>query len=255
MSLSKMDFTNDDEKLLIEKIYNSAISTLSDEDQQLPQIQLMLPLLKKGIGVHHGGLLPIVKESIELIFQEGLVKVLFSTETFSMGINMPAKTVIFTNIEKYDGEDFRWLTGGEYIQMSGRAGRRGLDERGITILMLNKKMDNEVAKSMLMGKADSLNSSFHLNYNMIINLLRVEGIEPEYIIKRSFHQFQSERAVPSLKSKVQELNQKLMLYKFENESKLKEVIAMKSQADKVSILLFLFYCNIKISLQMRLSES
>jgi len=255
MSLSKMDFTNDDEKLLIEKIYNSAISTLSDEDQQLPQIQLMLPLLKKGIGVHHGGLLPIVKESIELIFQEGLVKVLFSTETFSMGINMPAKTVIFTNIEKFDGEDFRWLTGGEYIQMSGRAGRRGLDERGITILMLNKKMDNEIAKSMLMGKADSLKSSFHLNYNMIINLLRVEGIEPEYIIKRSFHQFQSERAVPGLKSKVQELNQKLMLYKFENESKLKEVIAMKSQADKVSILLLLFYCNIKISLQMRLSES
>ena len=122
MSLSKMDFTTDDEKLLIEKIYNSAISTLSDEDQQLPQIQLMLPLLKKGIGIHHGGLLPIVKESIELIFQEGLVKVLFSTETFSMGINMPAKTVIFTSIEKFDGDDFRWLTGGEYIQMSGRAG-------------------------------------------------------------------------------------------------------------------------------------
>jgi len=233
MSLSKMDFTTDDEKLLIEKIYNNAISTLSDEDQQLPQIQLMLPLLKKGIGIHHGGLLPIVKESIELIFQEGLVKVLFSTETFSMGINMPAKTVIFTNIEKFDGEDFRWLTGGEYIQMSGRAGRRGLDDRGITILMLNKKMDNDVAKSMLNGKADCLNSSFHLNYNMIINLLRVEGIDPEYIVKRSFHQFQSERAVPGLKSKVQDLNQQLSLYNLENESLLKEAIQCSSQATKV----------------------
>jgi ATP-dependent RNA helicase DOB1 len=100
-----MDLTTDDEKEMIEKIYKNAISTLSEEDQQLPQIQMILPLIKKGIGIHHGGLLPIVKESIELIFQEGFLKALFSTETFSMGINMPARTVVFTNIEKYDGEE------------------------------------------------------------------------------------------------------------------------------------------------------
>lgn len=109
MSLMKMDLTTDEEKEVIEKIYKNAISTLSEEDQQLPQIQMILPLIKKGIGIHHGGLLPIVKESIELIFQEGFIKALFSTETFSMGINMPAKTVVFTNIEKYDGEDYRWI--------------------------------------------------------------------------------------------------------------------------------------------------
>jgi ATP-dependent RNA helicase DOB1 len=72
--------------------------------------------------------------------------VLFTTETFSMGINMPAKTVVFTSLEKFDGEEFRWITGGEYIQMSGRAGRRGLDDRGITILMANKKLEPDVAK-------------------------------------------------------------------------------------------------------------
>lgn len=210
LALSKMDLTSDEEKESIEFIYKNAISTLSEEDGKLPQIEMMLPLLKKGIGIHHGGLLPIVKESVELIFQEGLLKVLFSTETFSMGINMPARTVVFTSIEKFDGEEFRWLSGGEYIQMSGRAGRRGIDDKGLAILMLNKKMDPEVCKNMLMGKSDSLYSMFHLSYNMLVNLLRVEGIEPEYIIRRSFHQFQSESSVPVMKTKLKELYEKLI---------------------------------------------
>jgi ATP-dependent RNA helicase DOB1 len=75
----------------------------------------MLPILKKGIGIHHGGLLPIVKEIIEILFQEGWLKALFSTETFSMGLNMPSRTVVFTSVRKFDGEQFRWIGGGEYI--------------------------------------------------------------------------------------------------------------------------------------------
>ena len=112
----------------------------------------MLPnILRRGVGIHHGGLIPIVKEVIELLFQEGLLKVLFTTETFAMGINMPAKTVVFTSMEKFDGDDFRFLTGGEFIQMSGRAGRRGLDDRGYTILMANKKLEPDSAKAILKG--------------------------------------------------------------------------------------------------------
>ena len=95
-------------------------------------------------------------------------------------------------------------------------------------------MDNDVAKGMLNGKADCLNSSFHLNYNMIINLLRVEGIEPEYIIKRSFHQFQSERAVPGLKNKAAELQNKLTDFRIENESELIEAIKCQTQSNKVN---------------------
>jgi ATP-dependent RNA helicase DOB1 len=205
MSLSKMDLTTEQEKENIELIFKNAIGTLSEEDQSLPQIQMIFPLLMKGIGIHHGGLMPIVKESVELIFQEGYLKALFSTETFSMGINMPAKTVVFTALEKWDGEEHRWLTGGEYIQMSGRAGRRGLDDRGITILMLNKKMDEDVCRNMMNGKSDPLFSTFHLSYNMIVNLMRVEGIKPDYIVKRSFHQFQSERALPQINNKIKEL--------------------------------------------------
>ena len=165
---------------------------------------MMLPLLKRGIGIHHGGLLPIIKEVIELLFQDGLVKVLFTTETFSMGINMPAKTVVFTSIEKFDGEEYRWISGGEYIQMSGRAGRRGLDDKGIAILMANKKLEPDVAKNILKGKSDPLYSSFHLGYNMLLNMMRIEDIVPQDIIMQSFHQFQNERILPEIKAKLTE---------------------------------------------------
>ena len=103
-------------------------------------------VLRKGIGIHHSGLLPLLKEVIELLFQEGLIKCLFATETFSIGLNMPAKTVVFTSIRKFDGQNFRWLSGGEFIQMSGRAGRRGLDDRGVVIMMVDEKMEPPVAK-------------------------------------------------------------------------------------------------------------
>ena len=189
MSMQKLDLTTEDEKEEIVTMYNSAMSSLSQEDRELSQIQQMVPILKRGIGIHHGGLLPIVKEIIEILFGLGRLKILFSTETFSMGLNMPARTVVFTAVRKFDGENFRWLAGGEYIQMSGRAGRRGIDDKGITILMVDEKMEPEVAKGMLKGNADPLNSSFHLNYNMLISSLRIEDSDPEYIIRRSFHQF------------------------------------------------------------------
>jgi ATP-dependent RNA helicase DOB1 len=90
-----------------------------------------------------------------------------------MGLNMPAKTVVFTSVKKFDGEKARWITGGEYIQMSGRAGRRGLDKKGMTILMLDEKLEPEIAKDMLKGKSDDLNSSFYINYNMLLNSQRL----------------------------------------------------------------------------------
>ena len=198
----KKDYSIESEKELINKIFTNAINTLSEEDQKLECITKMQPILLNGIGIHHGGMLPILKECVELLFQEGLLKILFSTETFSMGINMPAKTVVFTSVDKWDGDDRRWLGGGEYIQMSGRAGRRGIDEIGIVIVMINKEMEPEKCKNMLKGKADPLNSSFHFNYNQLVNLFRLEGLESEFIVKRSFLQFQNERNVPILKEKL-----------------------------------------------------
>ncbi|XP_036164421.1 exosome RNA helicase MTR4 isoform X6 [Myotis myotis] len=194
--------TKDEEKKMVEEVFSNAIDCLSDEDKKLPQVEHVLPLLKRGIGIHHGGLLPILKETIEILFSEGLIKALFATETFAMGINMPARTVLFTNARKFDGKDFRWISSGEYIQMSGRAGRRGMDDRGIVILMVDEKMSPTIGKQLLKGSADPLNSAFHLTYNMVLNLLRVEEINPEYMLEKSFYQFQHYRAIPGVVEKV-----------------------------------------------------
>uniref|UniRef100_A0A804R1A1 DExH-box ATP-dependent RNA helicase DExH9 n=1 Tax=Zea mays TaxID=4577 RepID=A0A804R1A1_MAIZE len=205
MQMAKMDLNEDDEKANIETIFWSAMDMLSDDDKKLPQVSNMLPLLKRGIGVHHSGLLPILKEVIEILFQEGLIKCLFATETFSIGLNMPAKTVVFTNVRKFDGDRFRWLSSGEYIQMSGRAGRRGIDLRGICILMVDEKMEPSTAKMMLKGSADSLNSAFHLSYNMLLNQMRSEDGDPEKLLRHSFYQFQADRSLPDLEKQIKEL--------------------------------------------------
>ena len=237
LKLCKKDFTTNSEKEKISLIYNNAIETLSSEDKNSPQIKLLLPILLRGIGIHHGGMLPILKECVELIFQEGFIKILFSTETFSMGINMPAKTVVFTQIEKFDGEERRYLGGGEYIQMSGRAGRRGIDDMGISIVIFNNKIEFEKCKNILCGKADPLNSSFHFNYNQLVNLYKIEGLESEYIVKRSFRQFQSERSVPILKKElIQKYSNFLIQFQsdFEKDEYVKKFIDVQNLIDNLN---------------------
>lgn len=204
MQMAKLDFNTTEEKKLVDEVFNNAMDVLSEEDRQLPQVENVLPLLRRGIGIHHGGLLPILKETIEILFSEGLIKALFATETFAMGLNMPARTVLFTAPRKFDGKDFRWVTSGEYIQMSGRAGRRGLDDKGIVILMIDEKVSPNVGRGIVQGKADPINSAFHLTYNMVLNLLRVEEINPEYMLERSFFQFQNQSSIPDLYKKVQD---------------------------------------------------
>ncbi|OSD07915.1 antiviral helicase [Trametes coccinea BRFM310] len=208
LTMSKMEFNSTDEQDLVANIFNNAIENLAPEDRQLPQISNLLPLLKRGIGIHHGGLLPILKEVIEILFQEGLIKVLFATETFSIGLNMPAKTVVFTAARKFDGRDFRNLSSGEYIQMSGRAGRRGLDDRGVVIMMCDEKLEPTAAKEMIKGEADRLDSAFHLGYNMILNLMKVEGISPEYMLERCFYQFQNNAEVPVIEAELKKEEEK-----------------------------------------------
>ncbi|KAF9524948.1 antiviral helicase [Crepidotus variabilis] len=204
ITLSKFELNSAEEQELVSNIFINAIDNLSQDDKQLPQISNLLPLLRRGIGIHHGGLLPILKEVIEILFQEGLIKVLFATETFSIGLNMPAKTVVFTSTRKFDGREFRNISSGEYIQMSGRAGRRGLDDRGVVIMMCDEKLEPQAAKEMVKGEADRLDSAFHLGYNMILNLMKVEGISPEFMLERCFFQFQSSAGIPKLENELKQ---------------------------------------------------
>ncbi|XP_019620531.1 PREDICTED: superkiller viralicidic activity 2-like 2 isoform X1 [Branchiostoma belcheri] len=232
LQMSKLDFNTDEEKKLVEEVFFNAIDCLSDEDKKLPQVEHVLPLLKRGIGIHHGGLLPILKETIEILFSEGLIKALFATETFSMGLNMPARTVLFTSARKFDGKDFRWVSSGEYIQMSGRAGRRGLDERGIVILMIDEKMGPSVGKNLLKGAPDPLNSAFHLTYNMVLNLLRVEEINPEFMLEKSFYQYQNYSSIPGMITKLQKLQEDYNAMTIPEEDSITAYYKLRQQLDK-----------------------
>ncbi len=229
LQMAKLDFNTPEEKKLVDEVFQNAMMVLSEEDRALPQVENVLPLLKRGIGIHHGGLLPILKETTEILFGEGLIKALFATETFAMGLNMPARTVVFTSAQKFDGKDMRWVSSGEYIQMSGRAGRRGLDERGIVILMIDDKMNPAIGRELVKGAADNLNSAFHLTYNMVLNLLRVEEVNPEYMMERSFHQFQNYSNIPKLYGKVKELEEKISSIKIQDEAEVTSYYRLREQ--------------------------
>ncbi|KAL2653895.1 hypothetical protein R1flu_022023 [Riccia fluitans] len=196
-SLTAIDLTTGSEKSQIKIFCDTAFSRLKGSDRRLPQVVRVEDLLRRGIGVHHAGLLPIVKEVVEMLFCRGVIKVLFSTETFAMGVNAPARTVAFHSFRKHDGKSFRQLLPGEYTQMAGRAGRRGLDKVGTVVVMCWDDIPEEGdLRRLLTGKPTKLESQFRLTYSMILNLLRVEELKVEDMLKRSFAEFHAQRALP-----------------------------------------------------------
>ncbi|XP_053329960.1 SKI2 subunit of superkiller complex protein [Spea bombifrons] len=193
-ALSTVDMCTSAERSEVQTYYTKCLSRLHGGDRKLPQVLHMLDLLKRGIGIHHSGILPILKEVVEMLFSRGLVKILFATETFAMGVNMPARTVVFDSIRKHDGSNFRDLTPGEYIQMAGRAGRRGLDNTGMVIILCKSSVpEMSDLHKMMMGKPTQLHSQFRLTYSMILNLLRVEALRVEDMMKRSFAESRTQR--------------------------------------------------------------
>ncbi|KAI1177758.1 DSHCT domain-containing protein [Nemania sp. FL0916] len=199
-ALSNQDFCTAQEKSHIHMIIQKSIARLRAEDRVLPQIVRMRELLSRGIAVHHGGLLPIVKEIVEILFAQTLVKVLFATETFAMGLNLPTRTVVFSGYRKHDGHSFRNLLPGEYTQMAGRAGRRGLDPVGSVIIVPPGGGDQAPPvvdlQKMILDPPSKLRSQFRLTYNMILNLLRVEALKIEEMIKRSFSEHATQQLLP-----------------------------------------------------------
>ncbi|KAI1502058.1 DSHCT domain-containing protein [Biscogniauxia marginata] len=199
-ALSNQDFCTAKEKSHIHMIIQKSIARLRPEDRVLPQIIRLRELLSRGIAVHHGGLLPIVKEIVEILFAQTLVKILFATETFAMGLNLPTRTVVFSGYRKHDGQSFRNLLPGEYTQMAGRAGRRGLDPVGSVIIVPAGGGDEAPPvvdlQKMILDPPSKLRSQFRLTYNMILNLLRVEALKIEEMIKRSFSEHATQQLLP-----------------------------------------------------------
>ena len=142
----------------------------------LPEYDWITKLLQKGIAVHHSGITPVFREMVEILFGKGYIKLLFATETFAVGINMPTKTVVFSSLTKFDGKGFRNVRSHEYTQMAGRAGRRGKDTKGYVIHLNNLFRENQRPgvtdlTKILSGKPDILTSKFKINFSMILKLI------------------------------------------------------------------------------------
>ena len=209
--LRNVELTTETEKHSIRVFFQNNIKHLKGTDRQLPQVLMMQELLQNGIGIHHSGILPILKEIVEMLFQSGVVKLLFATETFAMGVNMPTRTVVFDSIKKYDGTNFRILHPTEYIQMAGRAGRRGHDTAGMVLVMCRTSVPhfNEL-KAMMCGQAQNLESKFKVTYSMVLNLRRVnESVTVEAMMRRSFKESSVALKQSSYKLELQKVEDEL----------------------------------------------
>mgnify|MGYP006418138165 CR=1 FL=1 len=156
--------------------------------EHLNQYQDILKQIQKGVAYHHSGMLPILKEIVEILFSKGLIKVLFATETFAIGVNMPTKTVIFSELQKFDNNGLRFLRSDEYNQMAGRAGRRGLDKFGTVLLIPTFDLPKEnTLKSIMSGKSPELNSKFHLNYQFVLKTIINKEFDTNNYLENTFY--------------------------------------------------------------------
>ncbi len=183
------------------------LADLSPEDRALRQVALLFRFLPRGVAVHHAGLLPQIKMLVEDLFQSGRLRAVFATDTLALGINMPARTVIVAEMQKFDGVARRLLTPNEYRQLTGRAGRRGLDERGVSLVLYSPWVPFSQAVRVMTGDLLPLESAFRPTYSTAINLwLRPEDEERlADLYARSFRRFQHDRTLKELTERKQAL--------------------------------------------------
>ncbi|CAN5210024.1 DEAD/DEAH box helicase [soil metagenome] len=189
----------------IRDIVEERCRTILDEDLGVLGYYEWLDALERGVAAHHAGMLPAFKEVVEELFRKKLVKVVFATETLALGINMPARTVVLEKLEKFNGEARVPITPGEYTQLTGRAGRRGIDVEGHSLIQWSQGLDPQAVASLASRRTYPLNSSFRPTYNMAVNLIDQFGRErTRDVLESSFAQFQADRAVVDLAQKVRQ---------------------------------------------------
>ena len=190
-----------------------ASRNLPEEDRHVLGYHEFLDALTRGIAAHHAGLLPAFKQVVEELFQEGLVKVVFATETLALGINMPARTVVIEKLSKWNGESHAALTPGEYTQLTGRAGRRGLDIEGHGVVLYQPGMNPQEVAGLASTRTYPLRSSFRPSYNMAVNLVHHFGrARSREFLEQSFAQFQADKAVVGLARQVHQAEEALAGY-------------------------------------------
>jgi ATP-dependent RNA helicase HelY len=193
---SGLTLTAADQREALNQIVERHISGLSPADLRALDFATFQEALLRGVAAHHAGMLPAFKECVEEAFVQGLVKVVFATETLALGINMPARSVVLESLVKFNGETHADVTPGEYTQLTGRAGRRGIDIEGHAVVLWRPGIDPRALAGLASRRTYPLRSSFAPTYNMAVNLVSTVGRErARTLLEQSFAQFQSDRSV------------------------------------------------------------
>jgi ATP-dependent RNA helicase HelY len=199
-----MRLTDSDERAEIRRIADARVAGIPREDLSVLGYWEWLDGLERGVAAHHAGMLPAFKEAVEECFVRGLVKAVFATETLALGINMPARCVVLERLVKFNGEAHVDLTPGEYTQLTGRAGRRGIDVEGHAVVLWSPEVDPRHVAGLASTRTYPLRSSFRPSYNMAVNLVATVGADQaRELLESSFAQFQADRSVVGLARQVQ----------------------------------------------------
>jgi ATP-dependent RNA helicase HelY len=198
--------TDAEERARIRLLAERRTATLSDADLAVLGHDRWLAALENGVAAHHAGMIPAFREAVEDCFNEGLVKVVFATETLALGINMPARSVVIERLTKYNGESHEFLTPAQFTQLTGRAGRRGIDEHGSAVVLWSPFVTFAQIATLAGSREFPLASAFRPTYNMAANLVqRYDRDQAHEVLARSFAQFQADRAVVRLRSRADRL--------------------------------------------------
>ena len=199
-----LHLTTGDERAAISSIIEARLGGLDDADLQVLGFAQFVTQLESGIAAHHAGMVPPMKEVVEACFVEGLVKVVFATETLAVGINMPARTVVIEKLTKFTGEHHERLTPGQYTQLTGRAGRRGIDDLGTAVVLWSPWVRFDEVAELAGSSSFHLRSAFHPTYNMAANLIRTySSTEAHHLLNLSFAQYQADRDVVRLEARLE----------------------------------------------------
>ena len=208
---------------------------LPDEDLLALGFDDWMDGIERGIAAHHAGLLPIFKEVVEYLFQRGLIKVVFATETLALGINMPARSVVLEKLSKWNGESHVDLTPGEYTQLTGRAGRRGIDIEGHGVVLWQEGLDPRAVAGLASTRTYPLRSSFTPSYNMAVNLVtRLGRHTAREVLETSFAQFQADRSVVGLATQIRKLEEGLSGYQDAMACHLGDFVEYSSLREQIS---------------------
>ena len=226
--------TDDDTRQRIIEYADLRVAELDPGELDVLGYDTWITGLSRGVAAHHAGMIPPFKEAVEELFVRGLLKVVFATETLALGINMPARTVAIENLTKFTGEKHELMQPGEYTQLAGRAGRRGIDEIGHSVVLYQRFTPFDAISRLASTRTYPLISSFRPSYNMSVNLVRTYSrAEAEHLVNSSFGQFQADRAVVELETARERMEAYLASYRERLSCELGDVEEYKGLLDRL----------------------